>query len=75
MSFIQELLTGINNILQPQQSWLSDFFSPQITRLQDRPLELGTVTTERSSYFKAIEEALLSMCNFIYLFIFKYVEL
>ena len=67
MSFIQELLTGINNILQPQQSWLSEFFSPQITRLQDRPLELGTVTTERSSYFKAIEEALLSMCNFIYL--------
>ena len=32
VSFIQELLTGIN-ILQPQQSWLSDFFSLQIARL------------------------------------------
>ena len=62
MNFIQELLTGINNSLQPQQSWLSDFFLAH--RLQDWSLELGTLTTEMSSYFKAIEEAVLSMWNF-----------
>lgn len=46
MSFIQKLLTGVNNILQPQQGWLSDFSAH---RLQFARLAIGVRHTDNGN--------------------------
>ena len=60
MSFIQKLLTGVNNLTFCSPDRVGYLiFQPTDYNLQGWPLELGTLTTEMSSYFKATEEELL----------------